>query len=158
MVSAACWAETMFGGLAPSLGTKRKETIYTNARVEMCTSVKERDSWSFYRTIPDGLTRDSLVFANGQTIHLTEVVVTESLPAKTGGRWRLLLPSTNHEELDDREVDQSKRNPLSAPRVTFGDSSVLRTSHTQDGPSDTHCRVVLLPLLLFHVLCNRALC
>jgi len=76
----------MSGGLAPSLGTKRKETICTNVRVEMCTSAKEPDSWSFYRTTPDGLTRDSLVFANGQTIHLIEVVVTESLPAKTGGQ------------------------------------------------------------------------
>ena len=68
------------------------------------------------------------------------------------------LPSKNHEESNEREVDQSKRNSLSALRVAFGDSSVLRTSHTQDEPSDDHCRVVLLPLLLFCVLRDRALC
>ncbi len=55
-------------------------------------------------------------------------------------------------------MDQSKRDSLSVLRVAFGDSSVLRTSHTQDEPSDGHCRVVLLPLLLFCVLRDRALC
>ena len=54
-------------------------------------------------------------------------------------------------------MDQNQRDSLSPVRVAFGDSSVLRTSHTQDGPSDGHCRVVLLPLLLFCVLRDRAL-
>jgi len=31
----------------PFLDTKRKATICTDARVEICTSAKERDSWSF---------------------------------------------------------------------------------------------------------------
>jgi hypothetical protein len=80
----------MFGGLAPFLVTKRKATICTNARVEICTSVKERDLWSFYRTKPDGLTKGLLVFANGQTIQLTEIVVTEFHPAKAVGQQWLL--------------------------------------------------------------------
>ena len=45
--SAARWAGTMFGDSAPFLDTKRKATICTDARVEICTSAKERDSWSF---------------------------------------------------------------------------------------------------------------
>src|ERR1700674_4066199 len=89
MVSAKHSAGTMFGGLAPFLDTKRKATICTNARVEICTSVKERDLWSSYRTTRDGLTKGLLVFANGRTIQPTEIVVTESPPPKFAGQWRL---------------------------------------------------------------------
>jgi hypothetical protein len=45
-------------------------------------SVKEHDLWSFHRTTPDGLTKGLLVFANGQTIQLTEVVVAECPSAR----------------------------------------------------------------------------
>jgi hypothetical protein len=72
----------MFGGLAPFLDTKRKATICTNARAGICTFVEEHDSWSFYRTTPDGLTKGLLAFANGRMTQLTEIVVTEFPPAK----------------------------------------------------------------------------
>jgi hypothetical protein len=84
--SATRWGGTMFGGLARFLDTKRKATICTNARVEICTSVKERDLWSSYRTTRDGLTKGLLVFANGRTIQPTEIVITESSPAKVAGQ------------------------------------------------------------------------
>jgi hypothetical protein len=86
VASATRWAGTMFGGLAPFLDTKRKATICTNAPVEICTSVKEPDLWSFYRTTADGHTKSLLVFANGQTIQLTEIVVTEFPPAEVAGK------------------------------------------------------------------------
>jgi hypothetical protein len=54
--------------------------------VEICTSVKERDLWSSYRTTRDGLTKGLLVFANGRTIQPTEIVITESSPAKVAGQ------------------------------------------------------------------------
>jgi hypothetical protein len=53
--------------LGTLFGYERKATICTNALVETCTSVRERDLWSFYRTTPGGRTKGLLVFANGQT-------------------------------------------------------------------------------------------
>jgi hypothetical protein len=76
----------MFGGWARFLDTKRKAIICTNVCVEICTSVKERDLWNFYLMTPDGLTKSLLVFGNGQTIQLTEIVVTEFLPTEVAGR------------------------------------------------------------------------
>src|SRR5256885_10905487 len=67
------------------------------------------------------------------------------------GRAATTLPSKNHEESNEREVDQNQRDSLSAVRVAFGDSSVLRTSHTRSeehtselqSPCNLVCRLLL---------------
>ena len=53
-------------------------------------SVKEPDLWSFYLMTPDGLTKSLLAFGNGQTIQLTEIVVTEFPATKVAGQQRPL--------------------------------------------------------------------
>src|ERR1700741_4030553 len=103
----------MFGGLARFLDTKGKGSIYISAVAETCTFVRGRDSWNFYRMTPCAPTKRLWVFANGQTIQLTKVVVKEFLSAKAAGQERQLCRAKNHEESNEREVDQSKRNPLS---------------------------------------------
>ena len=64
------WAETMFGGLAPSLDTKGKESIYIGAVAETCTFVRGRGSWHFYPMTPRFPTRSLWAFADGKTIRL----------------------------------------------------------------------------------------
>jgi hypothetical protein len=56
-------------------------------------SVKEHDLWSFWPATADGLTKGLLVFANGQTIQLTEMLVAESPWSQSRGPVATGLPS-----------------------------------------------------------------
>jgi len=65
----------MFGDLARHSATKQKALIATNVRAAVFTYAREPGLWSSCQTVRGAPTNDLLVFANGQMIRSTEVVI-----------------------------------------------------------------------------------